>query len=127
MHAEILAICQAATVNAGMLNILGTFDILSLAKFPGSAESFSIATTVRFGPEEAGPHSMRIDWVDPDGATVDQTGTTDFEINFLTQQDIIHFIWHVMGKEFFAPSEYLLQLVVDDIPVASVPLVVKGM
>jgi hypothetical protein len=125
MQAEILAICEAATVNSGKLNILGTFDILAFSKFPVTYDSFSIATTVRFGPDEAGPHVMRVNWIDSDGEVAFCSTEASFEIQFLAGQDIKHFIWHVREKEFFGPSEFLLQLVVDDTPVSSVPLTVK--
>ncbi|MGY8641338.1 MAG: DUF6941 family protein [Verrucomicrobiales bacterium] len=54
MQVEIFTLCDAATVCSGKLNIPGTFDRLSFAKFPNESGAFAIATKVRCEPEEIG-------------------------------------------------------------------------
>ncbi len=126
MQVEIFTLCDAATMAAGKLNILGTFDTLNFSQFPSEYGAFAIAAKVRCAPEEMGEHEMFVRWIDQDGETVDESDVCSFETNFLEQRDIWHHIWNLHGKEFFGENEYVLQLVVDDTPVASVPLFVKG-
>lgn len=124
MQVEIFTLCDAAAVCTEELNILGTFDRLSFAKFPNESGAFAIATKVRCEPEEIGAHSMHVRWIDPDGGTVDDSDVCQFKVNFLEKRDIWHHIWRYDHKEFFGENEYVLQLIVYDVPLASVPLTV---
>ncbi len=126
MQVEIFTLCDAATIDHGKLNMLGTFDTLTYRKYPDELRGFAIVARVRFSAEEGGNHEMEVRWFDPDGEEVDRTEPFVISLALDERKDLAQHIWVVNGKTIYEPTEYLLQLVVDDCPVASVPLFLKA-
>lgn len=125
MQVEIFTLCDAATHDRGKLNLLGTFDILKYPRYPHDFGGFAIVAKVRFSAEEGGDHEMEVRWFDPDGREVDRSDPHKINLALEDQRDLAQHIWPVYGKTAFEPTEYMIQLVVDDCPVASIPLFLK--
>jgi len=125
MQIEIFTLCDAATLGNGKLNLLGTFDTLNYQKFPQELSGFAIVAKLRFSAEEGSEHEMEVRWFDPDGEEVDRSEPHRFNLALDDRNDLAQHIWPVWGKTAYEPTEYLLQLVVDDCPVASIPLILR--
>ncbi|MCB1235350.1 MAG: hypothetical protein KDM91_09785 [Verrucomicrobiae bacterium] len=126
MHAEIFTVCDAATVQQGKLNILGSFDTLTFGSFPYRYPAFCIVAKVRFSIDEIGSHTVEVRWMDADGEIVDRYPVAECEVDFTPGRDIWQHVFHLSEKEFYAPTEYQLQIVVDATLLASIPLYIKG-
>ncbi|MCB1063415.1 MAG: hypothetical protein KDN20_10910 [Verrucomicrobiae bacterium] len=125
MQIEIFTLCDAATLDRGKLNLLGTFDSLRHRRYPQEMRSFAIVAQLRFSAEEGGHHEVEVRWFDADGQEVDRTETHPTKLALEERRDVSQHIWPVFGKTAFGPAEYMLQLVVDDCPVASIPLFLR--
>jgi hypothetical protein len=68
MTFEILALCDASTINGGKINILGTFDTFSVESDPPILIPLcSVAAKLRFMANEEGTKSLRLEVIDSDG------------------------------------------------------------
>jgi hypothetical protein len=70
MNLEVFAFCDAATDNAGKLNILGTFDTIFVKQAPANHGNCSVAMRLRFTEAEVGEHTFKLTIKDPDGGDV---------------------------------------------------------
>ena len=68
MHAEIFALCDAATDQGGKLNILGTFDTLYVSSIPAKHATCAVALRVRIEKSEEGEHEFKLAIIDEDGS-----------------------------------------------------------
>lgn len=125
MQVEILTLCDAATDCHGKLNLLGTFDVLNFSSFPWEILSFAIVARVRFDAEEGNRHEMEVVWLDADGEEVDSTGSREILLDHSIRRECGQAIWHQVGKTFFGPTEFSLQLRVDGVPIADTPLMIR--
>lgn len=70
MRIEVFSLCDAATVEAGKLNILGAFDSIWVSAFPAVHPQCAIALRIRFDAIEKGEHKIVVNFVDADGKNV---------------------------------------------------------
>jgi len=80
MQTEIFALCDAATVAAGKLNILGSFDTIWAQSFPCNHPLCAVACKLRFDVGEEGRHFLEMHFCDPDMRPVLAPIRQDFEI-----------------------------------------------
>jgi hypothetical protein len=125
MQVEIFTLCDAATQDHGKLNLLGTFDTLTYPEYPHEVGGFAIVARVRFSAEDGGDHEMDVRWFDADGEEVDRTEPCRINLELDDRRDLAQHVWVVHGKTVYEPTEYLLQLAVDECPVASIPLILR--
>ncbi len=129
MKIEVFSLCDAATDNHGKLNLLGTFDQIYAAKMPVVHPACAIALRMRFDKMEEGSHKINLQLVNPDGVPVFQPMEGDVnprmgeDIDSVAVNLILNF-QHVKFDEF---ADYQINLAVDDIAMASLPLRVRRM
>ena len=129
MKIEVFALCDAATDNHGKLNLLGTFDQIYAAKVPVVHPACAIALRLRFDKMEEGPHTVKLDLVNPDGIPVFQSMEGEVhprmgaDIGSVAVNLILNF-QHVKFNEF---ADFQINLQVDGIAMASLPLRVRQM
>ena len=129
MKIEVFALCDAATDNRGKLNILGTFDQIYAAKMPVVHPACAIALRMRFDKIEEGLHKVKLEFVNPDGIPVFQPMEGDVnprmgsDIGSMAVNLILNF-QHVKFEQF---ADYQINLAVDDVSLASLPLRVREM
>jgi hypothetical protein len=70
MEVEAFLLADAATDQAGKLNILGAFDSILAPVAPVNHPQFAIALRIRFKKSESGDHPFRINIVNEDGKPV---------------------------------------------------------
>jgi len=127
MKIEVFALCDAATDNRGKLNILGTFDQIYAANMPVVHPACAIALRMRFDKMEEGAHKVNLQLVDPDGRPVFQPMEGEVlprmadEVESVAVNLILNF-QHVKFESF---ADYQINLTVDDVSVASLPLRVR--
>ena len=127
MKIEIFALCDAATDNHGKLNLLGTFDQIYAPKIPVVHPSCSIALRLRFDKMEEGIHRVKLQMVDPDGLPVLQS--LEGDVNPRMGADIssvaVNLILNVQHIKFEEYADYQINLSIDGVAIASLPLRVR--
>lgn len=129
MKIEIFAICDAATDNHGKLNILGTFDQIYAIKMPVLHPACAIALRLRFDKMEEGMHKVNLSLVNPDGKPVFKP--MDGEVNPRMGEDVgsvaVNMILNFQNIKFDVYDDYQINLTIDDIAMATLPLRVREM
>lgn len=129
MKIEVFALCDAATDNHGKLNILGTFDQIYAAKMPVVHPACAIALRMRFDKMEEGSHRVNLQLVNPDGIPVFQP--MEGEVSPRMGDDIgsvaVNLILNFQHVKFEAFADYQINLAIDDVAMASLPLRVRQM
>jgi hypothetical protein len=127
MKIEVFALCDAATENRGKLNILGTFDQIYAAKMPVVHPACAIALRIRFDKMEEGVHKVNLQLVDPDGRAVFQP--MEGEVQPRMAEDVgsvaVNLILNFQHVKFETFADYQINLAIDDVSVATLPLRVR--
>lgn len=129
MKIEVFALCDAATDNRGKLNLLGTFDQIYAAQMPVIHPACAIALRLRFDKMEEGAHKVKLDLVNPDGIPVFQP--MEGEVKPRMGDDVgsvaVNLILNFQHVKFNEYADYQINLAVDDMALASLPLRVRRM
>ncbi len=129
MKIEVFALCDAATDNRGKLNILGTFDQIYAVQMPVVHPACAIALRLRFDKMEEGLHKVNLQLVNPDGIPVFQP--MEGEVNPRMADDVgsvaVNLILNFQHIKFEQFADYQINLAVDGIAMASLPLRVREM
>lgn len=129
MKIEVFALCDAATDNRGKLNILGTFDQIYAVKMPVIHPACAIALRLRFDKIEEGSHTVNIQLVNPDGIPVFQG--MEGKVNPRMGADVgsvaVNLILNFQHVKFSDFADYQINLTIDDVAMASLPLRVREM
>jgi hypothetical protein len=129
LEVEVAALCDAATDQAGKLNILGVFDSIKTGSFPAVHSQCAVAYRLRFSMTEQGQHSLRVLLVDEDGRHVLPPLETAQEIKIPAGHDTLvrNFVLNIHGIKFPRAGRYSVDLAVDGRHEKSLPLrVVAG-
>ena len=127
MKIEVFALCDAATDNRGKLNILGTFDQIYAAKMPVVHPACAIALRMRFDKMEEGAHKVNLQLVDPDGRPVFQPMEGEVQPRMAEEVDsvAVNLILNFQHVKFESFADYQINLAIDDLSVATLPLRVR--
>jgi hypothetical protein len=129
MKIEIFSLCDAATDNQGKLNILGTFDQIFAAKMPVVHPACAIAMRLRFDKMEEGVHRVNLQLVNPDGIPVFRP--MEGEVNPRMAEDVesvaVNLILNFQHIKFDEYADYQINLSIDDVGMAVLPLRVREM
>jgi len=128
MNIQIAVLCDAATDEAGKLNLLGAFDTIQTSQLPAIHPQCSVALRVTYFNGDEGKHTFKLNFVDADGRSI----MPDFpsipvemvlpdDIHFATR----NFIFNFQQLRFEEPGLYSIDITLDDQPQASIPLLVK--
>lgn len=126
MNLEVFSLCDAATHDSGKLNILGAFDTIWMPQIPGIHSQCAVALRVRFGALERGEHTIAVSFVDIDGKHIIPTASGTINVNFPDQQRTgsANLILNIHGLKIEKFGEYSIDLAIDGVPLASLPLFV---
>lgn len=129
MKIEVFVLCDAATDTRGKLNVLGTFDQIYAAKMPVVHPACAIALRMRFDKMEEGRHKVSLQLVNPDGIPVFQP--MEGEVHPRMAPDIdsvaVNLILNFQHMKFEEFADYQINLAIDDVSVATLPLHVREM
>jgi hypothetical protein len=127
MRVEVFALCDAATAEAGKLNLLGAFDTIWAYTVPVVYPSCTIALRIRFDNIEKGEHRVTVNFVDEDGKHVipSMNGTLKLDFPLEQKSGSANLILNLQGLKFAAFGEYAIDLAIDGRSEMSLPLFVK--
>lgn len=114
MQTEIFTLCDAATVSAGKMNLLGSFDTIYARKFPCKHTACAVATKLRFDLGEEGEHAFKISFSDPDMKPILKPVGGKIVVNIPHKSATHCHVWNIFEFEINSPGEYYFELKVDE-------------
>lgn len=126
MKVEIFTIADAATVHAGKLNILGTFDAIWVPQTPWVRPACAVAVKLRFEVTELGHHPMSLFFVDEDGKILNSIdGAVDVQFQEGNEYYTMPLAIGIQALQLPQFGDYEMRLVVDNQEVVTTPLSVR--
>lgn len=127
MIIEIFSLCEAASVEGGKLSILSAFDIIKAKKVPFVFPQCAISLRVRFKKQEAGIHEVRVNFMGIDGKHVMPNAQGKIKVEFKNGQESVsaNLILNLQRIKFDNFGEYSINLSIDGVNMASLPLFVR--
>src|SRR5262245_35252621 len=128
MKAEIFALCDFATAEpTGKLNILGAFDHINAVAAPVVWPVCALALKVRTDRFKEGVKRFTVRFIDADGNTVIPALDAQTQIRLSPGESTATCQFVVIMPQLKLPDfgEYAIDLAVDGVPIASIPLYVQ--
>ena len=127
MQVEIFSLCDAATTEAGKLNVLGAFDTIWASNVPAVHPSCAIALRLRFDSLEGDQHRILVNFVDFDGKHMIPSADGVIKLHFTHEQKSAsaNLVLNIQMLRIEKMAQYSIDLLVDLVPVASIPLFVR--
>lgn len=127
MNIEIFSLCDAATVAAGKLNILGAFDTVHAREVPGTHAHCAVAMRIRFSRLEEGEHKLKIEFIDADGKLAMPALDGTLKVDFRGDDDsaVTNFVINIQQLKLPHFGAYSFELSIDGEHRASLPLFLK--
>ncbi len=127
MNIEAFCLCDAATNEAGKLNMLGAFDTIWAEKFPIIHPQCAVALRLRFDAIEKGNHPVSINIVDADGKHVvpPLSGVVTIAMPEGQETVSINFIVNIQGLKIEKPGALSIDLAVDSRHELSLPIYIR--
>jgi len=127
MNVQVAVLCDAATDDNGKLNLLGSFDTIYAREMPATHPQCAVALRVTFFSSDEGNHNLKLNFVNADGRPIMPPLTIPVEV---TLPDEVHFgtrnfIFNFQQLKFDEPGLYSMDITLDELPQASIPLFVK--
>ncbi len=128
MNIQVAVLCDAATDDNGKLNLLGAFDTIFTPQLPAVHPQCSVAVRVTFFSGDEGKHNLRFSFVDADGRSI-MPDFPPLPVEVMLPEDTHfgtrNFIVNIQQLKFETPGLYSIDVLLDDQPQASIPLLVK--
>ena len=127
MNIQVAVLCDAATEDNGKLNLLGSFDTIYAPQMPAIHPQCSVALRVTFVSGDEGMRKLTLSFINADGRAIMQSidlpvpVTLPDDAHFLTR----NFIVNIQQLKFEEPGLYSVDVRLDNISQASIPLLVK--
>ncbi|MCD6134782.1 MAG: hypothetical protein J7J25_04660 [Candidatus Omnitrophica bacterium] len=127
MRIEVFALCDAATGDLGKLSMLGAFDTIWTSRMPAIHPQCTIALRIRFERVEKGEHKVLVHFVNSDGKNVVPPAHGTVTVNFADERmsTVVNLIFNIQGLKLDRFGEYSIDLAIDGLQKASLPLFVK--
>lgn len=126
MQTEIFTIADAATVSAGKLNMLGSFDHLGAPSFPAKHTACVVICKLRMDHQDSGKHDIQLRIIDPDGHDVVPPADAKIEVHIDLDGSGHHtHLWHIRGFPLPKPGVFYIDAIIDGSLLARTPLFVK--
>ena len=127
MIIEAFVICDAATDSMGKLNILGSYDSIHTNCVPAMVQNMVFALRMRFRQDEQGAKDCEIVCIDYDGKTSLPPFKAKLDVRVPYDRDSIalNFILNVNGVQFAKQGKYRIDMLMDGVVKASLPLDVR--
>lgn len=127
MIIEMFCLCDAATDNAGKLNILGAYDTLFSATYPAKVASLIYAIRLRLSADESGEHRLQINCINYDGKSIVAPFSAVVNADLPSGSDAMAFNVIIVASNVVipAPGKHRIDLLIDGRTSASLPLLAK--
>jgi len=128
MNIQVAVLCDAATDDNGKLNLLGAFDTIYTQQLPAVHPQCSVALRVTFFSGDEGKHNLRFNFMDADGRSI-MPNFPPLPVEVALPEDMHfgtrNFIVNIQQLKFENPGLYSIDIMLDDQPQTSIPLLVK--
>ena len=127
MNMQVAVLCDAATEDNGKLNLLGAFDTIYAPQLPAVHPQCAVALRMTFVSGEEGARRLQLNFVNADGRAImpsieiPVTVALPDDVHFVTR----NFIINIQQLKFAEAGLYSVDVRLDDISQASVPLSVR--
>ena len=127
MNIQVAVLCDAATDDNGKLNLLGAFDTIFARELPAIHPQCAVALRVTFLAGDEGKRQLKLNFVDADGRAIMPPMEIPVEVSL---PDDMHFgtrnfIVNIQQLKFETPGLFSMDLLLDGLPQANIPLLVK--
>jgi hypothetical protein len=124
MRPEVFTLCKAAVVEHGALSILSAFDRLQVPALPHVLPHCSVAVRIRFDRIEEGEHELKIHFIDSDGKPLINPLQGRLGVRFAegSRSSTVSLVVDVNNLSIPAAGEYSIDVAVDSVQLASIPL-----
>ncbi len=127
MEIQVAALCDSAADYEGKLCLLGAFDTIMASSLPAVHPQCSVALRILFRKEEEGLHTVSVLFVDEDGHAIVPPMETKFDVEL--PEDLFfstrNLILNLQQLPFAKHGAYAIDVLVDQRPMASIPLQVR--
>ncbi|NLO23644.1 MAG: hypothetical protein GX116_04850 [Fibrobacter sp.] len=124
MNVEVASICDAATDQAGKLNILGAFDRFALP-LPYTYPQCSAVFRIRYQRSEATHHQFELTITNTQGQNLIPPLQSDIQfpaLNPEAETGVVNMILNMHRIQITKEGKYLIRLRVNQIEIALLPL-----
>ena len=127
MLVEIFSLCDAATSEAGKLNLLGAFDVIRVREFPAVLTHCAVAIRLRFFAVERGDHAIEVRFINADGKSIlpPAGGNIKLELPDGQRSAAFNLVLNIPGLKIESPGDYALELRVGGQALISLPVEIK--
>ena len=127
MNLQSALLCDAATDDHGKLNVLGAFDTLCSARMPVVHPLCAVALRFNYSPADEGPHQLKLAIVDADGRHLLAPLEVPVMLGLPEESHFgsRNFIFNLQQLRFDTPGVYAVDVTLDGVLVASIPLQVR--
>jgi hypothetical protein len=126
MNTELFVTCDFAQDNAGKLTVVGAFDTINAKVLPVGHPFMSIALRMRFFMHELGEHSLRVEFLDPEGESLAATFDNRLNISNIGTDSLgVNLVINHVGLQLKLPGKNEVRLYLDDELQAAIPLYVR--
>ena len=124
MEVEIFALCDAATISGGKLNILGAFHVIRATSAPFTHRPVAVAFRARFDKTEVGPKVFEIRFLDSAVNPINEPIAAKSTVPAPTRSDFTVVQIAIEARKLILPKfgEYRVDLAIDGLVVKSLPL-----
>jgi hypothetical protein len=127
MNIQVAVLCDAATDDNGKLNLLGSFDTIYARELPAIHPQCAVALRVTFLAGDEGKRALKLSFVDADGRAI--MPGIDIPVEVSLPEDMHfgtrNFIINIQQLKFETPGLFSVDLSLDGLQQASIPLLVK--
>lgn len=128
MQVEAFLLADAATDQAGKLNVLGAFDSILAQTAPVVHPQLAIALRLRFAKSESGNHPFRINLINEDGKSVMPRpidGNIQVSVQNADESAAVNLVANFRDARFESFGRYSIDLTMDGKQRGSLPLYVR--
>ena len=127
MNIQVAVLCDAATEDNGMLNLLGAFDTIYAPQLPAVHPQCAVAMRVTFMSGDEGERKLKLNFVNADGRAImppieiPVSVVLPDDVHFVTRNFIVNF----QNLQFNEAGLYSVDVRLDDKSQGNIPLSVK--
>jgi hypothetical protein len=126
MFIEAFVMCDAATEQAGKLNILGAFDTITSTQLPAITHQSCLCIRMRFKKEEEGKHLIEFSIISPkDKKILESNGDINVKLNRGLFSGIVNLILNMRELTFEEFGIHNVSLKIDNREMANLLLYVN--
>jgi hypothetical protein len=127
MKTEVFAICDAATLSEGKLNLLGVFDTIFTKTMPAVHPQCAVAVRLRGALSEEGEHKMTVKIIEKGAQTI--IASMEITMKFVPDRSLptgsVNYVFNIQSLKLEHFGEHSIDLGMDGKEIESIPLYLR--